>query len=375
MTDGEKQAEAKKPPVKIIKSVQMDLFSQFTSNNLNEVSNTVEYWECIPKYFISIQEQEKLRTEEGLAKPFEHEYKLKNKEGRELSYKVEIQPALIKDTNGKYKAFFPTKTEETIEEVLKKIFTKQDYGIHDHKKLESWVRFSYSMIRRELYQISPPKKSKKTEEIEQELEENIDHTTTKKRGNRLRYDQIKHSLEVMSKCVLTVYEGGKEIYRGAILQDYCSVDRRKYEDDTNALHIARLPLFISHAINALQYRQFNYVRFMECKEQLTRFLYKRLINRFIHANYMNDYHFMYSDIKQSSGLLRQSVERNNRKKVLSSLDELKTNNVILSYKAEERKKGSTITDVKYTIIAHPNFISEQKAANKRANVQQIETKK
>ena len=40
--------------------------------------------------------------------------------------------------------------------------------------------------------------------------------------------------------------------------------------------------------------EYNYLRFMECKEQLTRFIYKRLINRFINANFMNDYHFLYS---------------------------------------------------------------------------------
>jgi hypothetical protein len=353
MTDEEKKKvetkskPAKKPPVKVVKSLQMDLFSQFLANDLSEVSNAVEYWERIPKYFISTQEQEKLRTADGLAKPYEHEYKLKDKEGRELSYKVDIQPALIKGENGKYKAFFPTRTEESIEEVLKKIFTEQNYGIHDPKNTESWVRFSYSMIRRELYRM----------------------------GSGLRYDQIKHSLEVMSKCILTVYEDGKEIYTGAILQDYCSVDREKYLEDTNALHITRLPVFISHAINTLQYRQFNYLRFMECKEQLTRFLYKRLVNRFIHANYMNDYHFMYSDIKQASGLLRQKSERENRRKVLSALEELKVKKVMLSYKADDRKEGRMIVDVKYTITAHPNFITEQKAANKRANMQHIEAQK
>jgi hypothetical protein len=332
-----KPQPSKKPPSIVVKSVQMDLFSQFLANDVSEVSNTVEYWERIPKYFISTQEQEKLRTAEGLAKPYEHEYKLRDKEGQGLAYKE----------NGKYKAFFPTRTEESIEEVLKKIFTEQNHGIHDPKNIESWVRFSYSMIRRELYRM----------------------------GNGLRYDQIKHSLEVMSKCILTVYEDDKEIYTGAILQDYCSVDREKYLEDTDALHITRLPVFISHAINTLQYRQFNYLRFMECKEQLTRFLYKRLVNRYIHANYMNDYHFMYSDIQQASGLLRQKSERDNRKKVLSALEELKEKKVILSYKADDRKEGRMITDVKYTITAHPEFVTEQKAANKRTSMQKIEAKK
>lgn len=269
--------QLKKPPSRTIASIQHDLFAQFLTNNENNVSNTIEYWERIPKYFISANQQKKLRTSDGLAQSYSYEYTLKDKKGHSLPYKVKIQPALIEQANGKDKAFFPTKAEETIEEVLKKIFTEQQYAIHDSNNVESWVKFSYGMIRKEL-------KNKKCERT---------------------YSEIKHNLEVMSKCILTVYENDKEIYTGSILQDYCSVNREQYLDNSKALHMARFPIFISHAVNTLQYRQYNYLRFMECKEQLTRFIYKRLIDRFINANCMNDYHFLYSDIKQASGLLQQ----------------------------------------------------------------------
>lgn len=343
----DKKPPSKKPPSKVIKSTQYDLFSQFLANDESEVSNTIEYWERIPKYFISGKEQDKLRTAEGLAQLYSYEYKVKDKKGNILPCSIDIQPALIKQTDGRGKAFFPTKSEEIIEEVLKKIFTEQNLGIHDPKKAESWVKFSYSMIRREL----------------------------KNKGCERKYTQIKHSLEIMSKCVLTVYENGKETYTGAILQDYCSVDRAEYLTDTDALHIARFPVFISHAVNALQARQFNYARFLDCEAQLTRWIYKRLINRFVNANYMNDYHFLYSDMKQASGLLRLKNERDNRKKVISALLELKEKGVILSYQSEERKDGRKIIEVKYSVMAHPDFISEQKAANKRENIQVIEAQK
>ena len=320
---------AKNPPLAPIKSLQMDLFTQFLANDLSEVSNTIEYWERIPKYFLNAKQIEKLIPEKGQPDPYKYEYRVKNSAGVEMPYKVVIQPALIEQLDGKFKAFFPTKTEENIEEVLKKIFTEQNYGIHDPNNIESWVKFSYNMIRKELYRM--------------------------KRG--LRHDQIKNSLEIMSKCIITVYEDGREIYTGAILQDYCSIDRSKYLNDTESLHVARLPLFISHAINTLQYRQFNYVRFMECSEQLTRFLYKRLVNRFINANYLNDYHFTFSDIQQASGLLQQQRDIDNRRKVIDALDELKAKNVIIDYQTDERKNGRKITDVKYVIRPHQEFIS------------------
>ena len=328
----------KDPPPESIKSVQFDLFSQFVANDKNEVSNTVEYWESIPKYFFTSKQISKLRTIDGLAKPYEWDYIIKSTGGNVLSCKSEIQPALIRQKDGTYKAFFPTKAEETIEEVLKKIFSDQQYGIHDPQNLESWVKFSYSMIRRELYRM------------------NCGRT----------YEEIKLSLEIMSRCILTVWEGKKEVYTGAILQNYCRVDREKYLEDTNGLHVAQLPIFLSHALNTLKYRQYNYLRFMNFKEQLTRYLYKKLINRFIQASYITEYSFIYSDIKQASGLLQQERERDNRIKVTSAFEELLEKNVILNYTVDERKHGRSIVDVKYTVKAAPDFIKDQKAANKRA---------
>ena len=53
--------------------------------------------------------------------------------------------------------------------------------------------------------------------------------------------------------------------------------------------------------------------------------------------------------------------------MLSALDELKEKNIIASYETDERKESRAITDVKYTIFPSNQFISEQKAANKRVN--------
>ncbi len=43
----------KKPPDKPKKSVQLELFTQFVTNDQSSVSNTIELWERIPKYFFT----------------------------------------------------------------------------------------------------------------------------------------------------------------------------------------------------------------------------------------------------------------------------------------------------------------------------------
>ena len=322
----------KKPPKDPIKSLQLDLFSQFVTNDQSQVSNTIELWERIPKYFFTAKQVEKLRTIDGLAEPYEWAY---TENGNE--YTVSIQPALIKQKDRKYKAFFPGVTEELVEEALKKIFSDQQYAIHDPEKTESWIRFTLGMIQKAL----------------------------KTKGRSRSIDEIKQGINVMSSCLLTFSKGGKELWRGAILQDLVTVGREEYLASTDNHHIARLPLFISHSISNLDYRQFNYDRLMSCNEQLTRWLYKRLINRFTQASHITTYSCMYSDIKQASGLLQQNKEGNNRSKILSAFEELKEKGVIQSYVTDERKTARAITDVKYTIKATPQFIKEQIASNKR----------
>ncbi len=326
-----KKILTKQPPKDFVRSLQLNLFGQFITNDKSEVSNTVEVWESIPKYFFTPKQVEKLRTPTGHADPYKWEYIY-----RGIPYIVKVQPALIEQENGSYKAFFPGVTEEFVEEALKKILADQKYGIHDPENVLTWVRFSLSMIQRELTA----------------------------RGRSRSCNEVKHAITVMNKCNIAVFKDAKEIWSGSILQDLVTVGRDEYLEDTDAHHIARLPLFISHSINRLDYRQFNYDRLMSCNEQLTRWIYKRLINRFKQASPINNYHFMYSELKDSA-LLQQSTEGRNRQKVLSALNELKKCGVLLKYETGERKEGRKIIDVKYAVFPTPDFAREQKAANKR----------
>ncbi len=324
----------KLPPSTSIKSIQYDLFSQFITNNQKEVSNSVEMWDAIPKYFLTAKQQKQLRTSTGHADPYEWAYHYKS-----VGCMVKIQPALIKQNNGKYKAFFPNVTEELVEEALKKILTDQQYGIHDPTKAETWIKFSLSMVQKKL----------------------------KARGRGRSIDEIKHAIEVMSRCNLTLYREGKEVWNGAILQDLVTVDRKAYKEDGGSLHAARLPLFISQAINCLDYRQHNHNRLMSCDNQLARWLLRtKLIPRFTQASLFTSYNILYSELKQS-GLLQQAREIDNRLKVNKAFDELVKRDVLMQWSGTVHMNGRIIVDVKYEMSPSVKFSGEQKAANKRLN--------
>jgi hypothetical protein len=328
----DKPLSVRKPPQDTIKSVQFDLFTAFLTNDEGAVSNAIELWDGIPKYFLTAKQQENLRTEDGLAPSYTWEYTYQGK-----PCKVRIQPALIEQKDGSDKAFFPSVTEELVEEALKKILTDQHFGMHDPGNSESWVKFTLSMIHREL----------------------------KARGRERNRDQIKHAIAVLSGSIITLYQDGNDVYKGPILSDLVTVNRHEYLADSDSYHAARLPIFVSQGINRLQYRQFNYSRLMGLNEQLSRWLYKRFVHRYRHASLIDTYHFMFSDVKQCSGLLQQTRNIDNRRKMISALDELQDNGVLLSFDASELKEGRKIVDVKYTVTGAPDFIREQKAANKR----------
>lgn len=313
---------------------QFDLFKSFVSNDASEASNSMEIWESIPKYFFTASQVSKIVPEKGQPDPFEWSYT-----NRGRGFKVVVQPALIKEKDGSYKAYFPSSKEELIENALIKILSEQDYGGHSSKKNETWVRFSLRMIYKEL------KKAKKTEDI----------------------NRIKLGIKILSRCVISVYDDNdNEVWSGQILQDLITQTRSDYLENGNALHVARLPIFISRAITNLEVRQYNYKRSMGLKGQLARWIHKRLVHRYTYASLVKSHNFKFSSLKQS-GLLQLKTEADARKKVIKALDELKDNNIINGYEVLPYKQGKKVIDVKYVLQASIDFISEQKASNKRAS--------
>lgn len=252
-----------------------------------------------------------------------------------------IQPASVVE-GGRRIDYYPSTDEELIEEILKKIFTDQAHGLHDSRRAESWVRFSLHMIRTELA----------------------------KRGRTRSLNEIKQSLEIMSKTVLDVTIEGKgakkAVYTNPILNDLTRVTRADLADDPKALWTARLPGLVSASINNLNYRQFNYAILMSLKSPLARWLHKRLSHEYTNAHLTHPYRILFSTIDRDSGLLHNCRTSANVKTVESALDELRQQHVLLFWEAERRNSGQAIADVLFTLTPAPEFVTEVKAANARA---------
>ena len=331
----DKQKIVKKvPPTIQLMSTQHDLFSQFFGER-SQCSNTIELWDGVPKYFVAKQRQDKLRDEKGNLPLLKKEFKY-----RGVDCRVIIQPVVLELNDGTDKAYYPSASEEMLEDVLRKFFSERQLGFHDVTQNESWVKFSLQMIKKELAG----------------------------KGKARSIAEIKKSLEILSGAVLKLYVNGELIYSSPILSDLTKVTRKGYLEDRSSHWVARLPALVSKSVNELSYRQYNYAKMMEFKNQASRWFIKRISHHYINAGIGSQYEFLLSSIVRDSGLFPHSRISNRIIAFEKMLKELNNAHVLNGFSKEERRGSrNAIEDVHYKLYAHPEFIKEIKAANARKN--------
>ncbi|MGE0269610.1 MAG: hypothetical protein AB7S78_14260 [Candidatus Omnitrophota bacterium] len=336
------KSPSRQPPAESKRSLQYDLFTKFFGDSQN-LSNTIELWDAIPKYAVSARVQSIIRDEKGNLPVYEQEFEYRpTVEGMpdRIACKVMIQPASIKNKDGSYTYHYPSTDEELVEEVLKKIFTDQNFGHHEPAANESWVRFTLYMIQQEL----------------------------KARGKTRSLDEIKTSLEILSRATYEVQFAGqsrKMNYTSTILSDMVRTTKADYLEDPKSLWTARLPALISQSINSLTYRQINYKTLISLPTPLARWFHRRLTHQYSNAHILHPYNLLYSSIERDSGLLKHSRKQRNIQTVDATLQQLQEANIIMYYKKEERREGRKIADILYVLTPTNVFVDEIKAANAR----------
>ena len=123
---------------------------------------------------------------------------------------------------------------------------------------------------------------------------------------------------------------------------------------------------VTHCINHLTYRQFDYIAYMRYRYRLSRWLHKRLCHNYVQAGLMNSYTIKLSTIMRDSGTLEAKENYENVRRIDEALDELKEKKILLSFEKDiVRGKRNCIVDIKYTMLPTVEFIAEIKRANSR----------
>jgi len=335
--DSTAKAMAVAPPPSAFAGTQLSLFQAFLCNTEGErdqLSNTIELWDSIPKYAISQQAMNQDRTKEGLLPRLEKSFVYKKHE-----YRMRITPAILDAEEGGDRAYYPSANEELVEDALRKIAAEQYKGFFDKPEFKSGVVFSLGMLRKEL----------------------------KKRGHTRSYQEIIRSLQTLAGSHIEILlPEGKGFAVTSFLPALATVSRACWKEDPDSRWVAHFHPLVTQSIDALSYRQYNYHLMMSHSTQLARWLHKILSHSYVNASYTVPYRASLSSIRRDSGLLECRRINDDVRKLESALRELVDHKVLLGFTREDRRGArNKILDIDYLLTPHMQFVGDVKAANKR----------
>jgi hypothetical protein len=301
-------------------------------------SNTAELYDAVPKYFSSKKRMAEQRRDGQFLSSLKHDFRHKDRH-----YVVKIAPARIEEKDGTEREYFPAWREELVEEALKKLACDHLNGVYLNGI--AGVQFTLYELRKEL----------------------------KSRGHDIHLQDLIKSLLICRRTNISItskQDDGSEVFMdSSIFPTLVITKRREWEKNPKGTrcYVQFNPL-VTHSINRLTYRQFDYAIFMTFQRQLARWFHKRLSHNYTQAALMDPYHIRMSTIVRDSALVNAQRIRDQARYIEESLEELVEKNVLLRYSknviARNRKK---IEDITYVLTPHPFFVSEIMTANKRSS--------
>ncbi len=312
--------------VKLFKSVsksnpfQLELFTQ-SKKNSSEYSQTIELYDFIPKYVWGKVE----RVKDRFLEPIKREFVCRN-----IKYKLVISPAFIEEADG-FKAYFPGKREELVEDALRKLMT-EDSALYLEK--EASIAFTLYQLQKEL----------------------AAHKHT------YDYTQLKEALEILAKTNIEVESEDKSAKLIFSPIEMLGLSGQNGETQT----YVKFSNLLTRSINEGTYRLFNYEKVMSYDSVIARQLHKRMAHHYVQASFTEKYEILLSTIIRDFGLTKQKRIQQNLQKVEAALEELKNKELVLNCNVEkiyDYEKKRKLEDVKFIFQPHPSFVNDTKKAN------------
>lgn len=293
-------------------------------------SNTIELYDFIPKYVWGKVE----RVNGEFLRALEREF-----ECRGRRYTVTIDPAKIKDKDGKTKDYYPSKREELVEDALRKIASEGQGVFLDD---QAGVTFSLHQLQQEL----------------------------KSNGHSFSKDEIKDALVICTKAHLTVRtDDGASVLISSLFQTMGLQTREEWEGQGQKTRAyVRFNPLVTESIKNGSFRLYNYETTMGYTSTIARQLHKRMAHHYTQAGLMHPYSIMLSTVIRDFGLTVYAKLPDNLRDVLKALEEMKEKSVLLDYKVEKTidgKQRGKLIDAKITLTPCREFTSEVVQANRK----------
>lgn len=275
--------------------MQMELFEAIMPAE-KQFSNTIEFYDFCPKYVYWRVERLQDKFLDRLERDFEC---------RGQSYRISIDPAKIKDSDGVVRDYFPGVVEELVEDALRKLAV-DGHGLF----LDDQAAVTFTLY-----------------ELQQELA---------KTGHTYSLDQIKKALMV---CVGTTIHltttSGETIFSDHLFETVGLNTREDWKGQGKKTKaFVRFNSLVTKSIKEGSWRQFNYEISMRFKHVVSRQLNKRMSHNFTQANLAASYTISLSTMIRDFGLTPYKYMRDNLRFVKKALDEMIIKRVIRAYEVK-----------------------------------------
>lgn len=304
------------------KPVQLSLFD--LEPDEDNYSHSIELYDFMPKYFWGKAKRLNGKFLETLKRKFI---------SKGIKYNLTLMPARVENAKG-FKEFYPSKREELVEDALRKLMTEQQSLLLDG---EAGIVFTLYRLQKEL----------------------------KDRGHSLSYDQLKESLEILTKVNIEIESEDKELRLIFSPIETLGLKGTKGETQT----FVRFSPMVTNGIKSGLYRLINYDKVMSYKSVIARQLHKRMSHHFIQASLTESYEILLTTIIRDFGLKSHIRVQGNLTEIEKAIEEMKEKNVILNCtidKIYESKPRTKLVDAKLKIQPHFDFVADVKRANAKA---------
>lgn len=317
---------------------ELDLFSlnHIFLPKRDEYSSISGLYDIMPKYYHG--DLATVRTKEGYLPILKREFKFKNQ-----TLCLKVTPALLLQPDGSTKAFYPTKREELVEDVLRKLAI--DPLRHEFLDDGLAVKFTLYDVWKEL--------------------KNTKHF--------LHYAEIYEALNVLSKTLLEITnQQGTTSFTTPMFDGFGTIQHTQmnvnsWADDNEATTIARMQKiqyfirfssFVSNSIKEKTWRLINYQQCIAYKRNISRWLHKRLAYLFIQAKLQSPFNILASTIARDSGMSEYSRFKDQQKQIELCLQEMIQIGSLERYEVEKIFQGKKLVDAKFLLYISNTFFQD-----------------
>lgn len=323
---------------------QLELFDGLLPSTRHPYINSFALYDLAPKHVYTVTEADYLQRD---GQPVKGVLTIKSRQFMldEITYEVTISPAKLK-VGGQQIEAYPGHQEQVVEEALRRIaIRKRRTSLVDG---EPGVRFTLYELRQEL----------------------------KALGSTMSLQEIKRSIEICSKCVISIQRVGETNpdFQSPIFP--VRVLAKRLDDGDTISYVTFHPL-VAGAIMRMEYRLLNLETSVKFRSYVTRWLHKRLTHRYTNASISgNGYNILATTIIRDSGMTPYKQHRDSIRKVREAVSELKEHGILLTYTSEDIKDSrGKLEDVKFVLTPSVEFVDEMKKANWHQGQLAIEAEK